>query len=230
MEIIAITTASNWEWDAIGPDLVVAATTGVFVGAVLLGAQAFTESRKARADSQFAWDTFKPKLSGSAQRSWIKSATVFTVPSALVALDTLAEGEPLALWKSHLKKPDDSLRLLMSILGQRATFETTAIDLDLAADRAITEGGISDMDAEVMRQTIRAHAQDIKHPFFDAYSPSVVESTLGELLENANLVGALERYAISVSIYNSTITSLLSALNREMELRMLETFTARNRR
>ena len=145
------------------------------------------------------------------------------------ALDALTVGEPLALWKSHLKKPVDSLSLLLNILGQRSSFESTAIDVDLAAEQAIAEHGMTGTDAEAMRQMLRAHAHGMKYPDFDNYAPRWLESELRKLVEEPLVDEALGRYEISVAAYHSSIASLLSALNEEMETRMLRTFSAYDR-
>jgi hypothetical protein len=133
MGIIAITTGTNW--DTFAPDMIVAATTGVFVGVVLLIAQAFTQSRKVRADSTFAWESFKPKLAGAARRSWNRSTeNLLPAPAPILALEALATGEPLALWQSHMqKKPDRTLDLLIILVRLRAEYESAATNLEVAA-------------------------------------------------------------------------------------------------
>ncbi|TFB58703.1 hypothetical protein E3N86_13405 [Cryobacterium sp. Hz7] len=126
-----IRAATNW--DTFYPDLIVGAVTGIAVGLVLLSAQAFTQWRRSRADSKFAWASLKPTVSGAAHRSWNQDFdSLLPLPLSLTGLSEIASSSPLALWQSHMRKQDPALEYLLVISRLRPQFESCASELESA--------------------------------------------------------------------------------------------------
>jgi len=160
MGILAAATGTNW--DTFVPDMIVGAGTGVAVGLVLLGTQAVAQGRRSRADSQFAWESLKPTVAGAAHRSWIKDLdTLLPIPRPLIALDEIASVSSLALWKSHLRKPDPALEALLVLVRLRPQFESCASELESALERDSTRTvehvGLG-LDSHFLGRVIRARA------------------------------------------------------------------------
>lgn len=209
-------------FDTFVPDLLVGLATGLIVGVVLLIAQSRAQTSKDRGNSQFAWESLKPKLSAAAHRTWVMSLdSMLPVPVALTALDDLVKSEPLSLWKSHLKKPDPALELVMLLGRQRATFESSATDIEsslgMLAAQYVDEG----KDETVVGRLIRSRAYGfpdsevhgtVSGPFAQA-NIARLTSMADAMAADPRMAESIARYKEVASIYTESIIRLRELLN-----------------
>ncbi|TFC87502.1 hypothetical protein E3T24_04740 [Cryobacterium sp. TmT2-59] len=208
MELISTLATTNW--DTFAPDMIVGVTTGVVVGAVLLIAQGITQSRSSRAASQFAWESLKPKLRGAAFRGWERDLDSLTqLPPALVALDEIAASQPLSLWKSHLKKPDEALDLLMALVSLRAQFESNATAVEAAlgvsyryADIFRLANGLSGSKVE---RYVRARAYGPQAQSQSAYiSAGLTDVEVATYSHTVDEIIGVPQMAVPLAMYQAT--------------------------
>jgi len=205
------------DWTTFLPDLLVGMCTGLVVGAALLLAQWLADSRRERAASAFAWESLKPKVAGSAHRSWRQGLDGFLpLPAPLVAIHSAASELPLGLWKSHLKRPDSALDALQVLLRLHPSFESAAQEADDALEIAgIHVAERTGVPTIVIDRIVRSRTYGM--PDSNAYltvadfAPSMApqfELAADQTLADARLSLALDRYRECVDIYRDLVTGL----------------------
>jgi hypothetical protein len=230
MGIIVSTAAANW--DNLGPDLLVGVATGVGVGLVLLGAQALAQWFKKRADTRYAWESFKPQIAGAAHLNWNKDIVSLTPgPAALVALHALAAGQPLSQWKRHLPEPDDTLEILLGIALQRATFDAAAGEVERNARLETSQIALSAFEQEALRQRVLARALGLSDSELKSQSAlfahadlTIYSSVLEDLVTKPGLAAALAMYESCSVLYLVSIATLLAQLQMDWsrQVKLLE--------
>ena len=215
MGIFAFSTGVNWS--TFVPDLIVGIATGLFVGVVLLFAQGRAQKAKSRADSKFAWESFKPRLSGAVYRSWVMDLdNLLPIPAALVAVDDLAAPAPLALWNRHFKKPDEAIELVVLLARQRASFESSATDVESSIGMLAAEYISEGPDELIVERVIRARAYGFPDTevhgtvtgLFARANIARLTSMADALAADPRMAASIERYMAVASLYTDSIQRL----------------------
>lgn len=208
-------------FDTFIPDLIVGIVTGLFVGVVLLVAQRRAEASKDRSNSKFAWESFKPKVSAAAHRTWeMDMDSMLPIPVALSALDELVASEPLALWASHLKKPDEAMELAMMFPSLRSSFDSRAKDIEASLGMLAARYTVTDSEETVVGRLIRARTY--KLPDSEALGTVTglskcnlkrVTAMADKTEADPRMSASIERYQDAASLYADQITRLRRLLN-----------------
>lgn len=103
-------------WATFWPDLVVGATTGLFVGLVLLIAQWLSDSRQKRLAARREWAALREQLEHAAFLTWHEDLDADQrLPDAAIEMARLTDGAPLAYWRDNLRSQDPLLEVVISI-------------------------------------------------------------------------------------------------------------------
>ncbi len=219
MGTLVITTSTSW--DSFGPDLIVGVVTGLIVGVVLLFAQSRAEASRDRRNSQFAWESFKPKISAAAHRTWdMDMDKMLPIPEALSTLDELVSPEPLALWASHLKRRDEALELAMLFPNQRASFDSRAKDIEASLGMLAAKYTDTESEETIVGRIIRARIYRFPDSEalqtvtgLDQFNLMRVTAIADAMEAEPRMAGSIERYQAGASLYTDTIIRLRTLLN-----------------